>query len=330
MEKEKEKEKEEKPVLTKAEFGEKIKNAQPLYLEQGKKQYLLASSQESLSALINSQKEELSRVLVDLKTEYDHLTLDSANTKNMISEYDKRIKMLQSADKKYEQEEDNQKEMSEGMKNDISAKKGRREEEKFNQKTLTKQVEKLNKDIFILQKQIIQCENESKLLDKKKERAQINKNIINEKKNKVHSKIEDQTEKNKYNAKENEAKIQQYNKIIELKEEFLKFGDERKEIQNQIAQQAKNESQDKQEVEKRKMLKLLMLYNQFLRNVMEEQLRDNEVLENIFVKIRDICGTQDLQKLVDFILLRNKRYNYECEEIKKSEEKKVVLKRELK
>ena len=97
---EKEQEKEEKPVLPMDEFEEKIKNAQPLYLEQGKKQYLLASSQESLTALVNNQKEELTRVLVDLKSEYDHLTLDSANTKNMISEYDKRIKMLQSADKK--------------------------------------------------------------------------------------------------------------------------------------------------------------------------------------------------------------------------------------
>ena len=76
--------------------------------------------------------------------------------------------------------------------------------------------------------------------------------------------------------------------MIELKSVFLKFSDERKEIQNQIAQQAKNDSLDKQEVEKRKTLKLLMLYNQYLHTLMDEELKENEGLENIFEQIRDV------------------------------------------
>ena len=59
--------------------------------------------------------------------------------------------------------------------------------------------------------------------------------------------------------------------MIELKSVFLRFSDKRKEIQNQIAQRAKNDALDKQEVEKRKTLKLLMLYNQYLRHLMKNQ-----------------------------------------------------------
>ena len=36
-------------------------------------------------------------------------------------------------------------------------------------KILAKQVDKLNKDLFNIQKQIVKCENDSVLLEKKKE-----------------------------------------------------------------------------------------------------------------------------------------------------------------
>ena len=323
------KEKPEKKSTNMTDYEERKNNAQPRYLTEGKKQYLLASSQESYQALLDNQLDELTRVLIDLKSEHDRLTLDTKRTEAMIKEYDIRIKMLQGADEKNDKVAQERRDLKEGMIEDISAKKNRKEEEKFNQKTLNKQVERLNRDIFILQKQIVKYENESEMLDKKTERAQINSNIINEKKNKVHSKITDQQGKNAVNKDENKMKISQYKKIIKLKSDFLKFSDERKKIQNDIAQQAKNDNQDKEEKEKRKTLKLLTLYNQYLRKTMDDQLKENETLENVFEQIRDICGTQDLQTLVDFIVLRSKRYNYECEEIKKREDKKVELKEEL-
>ena len=57
-------------------------------------------------------------------------------------------------------------------------------------KTLAKQVYKFNKDLFIIQEQIVKCENDSVLLEKKKERAKLDENIIKEKGNQVYSKIE--------------------------------------------------------------------------------------------------------------------------------------------
>ena len=297
-----------------AQHEDRVKNAEPRYLTEGKKRYLLASSQESLQALLDNQNAELTRVLIALKSEHDQLTLETNKIQNMLDEYDKRIAMLQSADETSKMAEEKQKKDFEFMDNGINSKKERKNEEEFTQKSLIKQKEKLTKDILIIQKEIIRYENESQNLDKKMERAAINENIIKEKKNKVYSKTEDQKQKNRSNQNENDLKLQQYKKVIELKSAFLKFSDDRKEIQNQIAQKAKNDSLDKQEVEKRKTLKLLMLYNQYLRTLMDEELKENE----------------ELEKIVDFIMLRNKRYNYACQEVMECENKNKKLKREIK
>ena len=322
-------EEEEKIQKSMKEHEERLKNAEPRYLE-GKKQFLLASNQESLQSLMDNQKAELTRVLIELKSEHDQLTLESKRIQSMIDEYDKRIAMLQSADESQKASEEKQKENFEFMDNGIKSKKDRKSEEQFTQKSLLKQKEKLNRDIFVIQKAIISEEDKSRDLDKKFERAAINENIIKEEKNKVYSKTENQRQKNKFNKNENDLKIQQYKKIIELKSAFLKFSDERKEIQNQIAQQAKNDSQDKQEVEKRKTLKLLMLYNQYLRTLMDEELKQNENLERIFEEIRDITGTNNLDQIVDFIVLRNKRYNYACQQVNDCEVYNKDLKKEIK
>ena len=255
---------------------DRVKNAEPRYLTEGKKRYLLASSQESLQALLDNQKDELSRVLIALKSEHDQLTLETNKIQNMLDEYDKRIAMLQSADEASKMAEEKQKKDFDFMDNGINSKKDRKNEEEYTKKSLTKQREKLTKDILIIQKDLIKYENESQNLDKKMERAAINENINKEKKNKVYSKTENQKDKNRTIQNENDLKLQQYKKMIELKSAFLKFSDDRKEIQNQIAQKAKNDSLDKQEVEKRKTLKLLMLYNQYLRKLMDEELKENE------------------------------------------------------
>ena len=110
----------------------------------------------------------------------------------------------------------------------------------------------------------------------------------------------------------------------------MNFADERKERQKKIEQEAKNDAQDKQEVEKRRKLQLLKLYNQFLRKRMDEQLKKYEELEEIYEKIRNICGTQDLEFIIDFIMLRNKRYNYAVQVVDEKEEKIKKLRRDIK
>ena len=313
-----------------AEHENRLKNAQPKYLTEGKKHYLLASSEESLQALKENQNEELTKVLISLKSEHDAITLESDKIQRQIDEYDKKIKMIQLAEEASKAEEEQQKKQLEFMNEGISAKKERKDEEEYNKKSLLKQREKINKDLLILQKEIIKYENESQVLDKKLERAGLDQNLIKEKKNQVFSQIESQRQKNNTSLNENDLKIKQYKKMIELKSAFLRFSDERKEIQNQIAQKAKNDALDKQEVEKRKTLKLLMLYNQYLRTLMDEELKQNEDLENIFQEIRDIVGTKNLDEIVDFIMNRNKRYNYACQEIEDCEKMNKKLKKEIK
>ena len=313
-----------------AKHENRLKNAQPKYLTEGKKHYLLASSEESLQALKENQNAELTRVLISLKSEHDQITLESDKIQRQIEEYDKKIKMIQLADEASKAEDEQQKKQLKFMNEGIDAKKERKDEEEYNKKSLLKQREKINKDLLLLQKEIIKYENESQVLDKKLERAGLDQNLIKEKKNQVFSQIESQRQKNNTSSNENELKIKQYKKMIELKSAFLRFSDERKEIQNQIAQKAKNDALDKQEVEKRKTLKLLMLYNQYLRTLMDEELKQNEDLENIFQEIRDIVGTKNLDEIVDFIMNRNKRYNYACQEIEDCEKMNKRLKKEIK
>ena len=317
-------------MATEAEYEARKKNASSRYMEDTRKQYLLASNNESLQALIENQEEELTRVLIELKSEYDLLTSESSIKKELIEEYNKKINMIQHANNTNERRQEEQKESTNHLKQCIELKKNKKEEELYTKKTLAKQVDKLNKDLFIIQKQIVKCENDSVLLEKKKERAKLDENIIKEKGNQVYSKIEQQNRKNQKNKNENDLQVQYYETVISQKKLFMQFADERKERQKKIEQEAKNDAQDKQEVEKRRKLQLLKLYNQFLRTRMEEQLKRYEELEDNYEKIRDICGTQDLEFIIDFIMLRNKRYNYTVQIVDEKEKRIKKLRKEIK
>ena len=317
-------------TLSKMDYEERNKNASSRYMEDTRKQYLLASNTESLLTLIENQKEELTRVLIELKSEYDLLTRESATKKQLIEEYTKKINMIQKANTANEKKKEEKKESTNHIKEGIELKKNKKNEELYTKKTLAKQVDKLNKDMFIIQKKIVKCENESVLLDKKMERAKLDENIIKEKGNQVYSKIEEQNQKNLRNKNENDLQVQYYETVIREKTRFMQFADERKERQKKIEQEAKNDAQDKQEVEKRRKLQLLMLYNQYLRKRMDEQLKKYEELEFNYEKIRDILGTQDLEVIINFIMERNKRYNYSVQVVEDKEHQIKLLKKEIK
>ena len=230
------------------DYDERNKNASSRYMEDTRKQYLLASNTESLQTLIENQKEELTRVLIELKSEYDLLTRESATKKKLIEEYNKKINMIQKANTANEKKQEEKKESTNHIKEGIELKKNKKNEELYTKKTLAKQVDKLNKDMFIIQKKIVKCENESVLLDKKMERAKLDENIIKEKGNQVYSKIEEQNQKNLRNKNENDLQVQYYETVIREKTRFMQFADERKERQKKIEQEAKKDAQDKQDV----------------------------------------------------------------------------------
>ena len=320
----------ERNQLTQEDYEERNRNATSRYMEDSRKQYLLASNTESLQALTEKQQDELTRVLIELKSEYDLLTRETATKKKLIEEYNKKINMIQHANNVNEKKQEEKKESTNHIKEGIELKKNKKNEELYQKKTLSKQVDKLSKDLFLIQKQIVKNENESVLLDKKKERAKLDENIIKEKGNQVYSKIEEQRKKNERNQNENDLQKQYYEQVITQKKTFMEFADERKESQKNIEQKAKNDAQDKQEVEKRRKLQLLMLYNQYLRTRMTEQIQKYEDLEYNYQQIRDICGTQDIESIINFIMLRNKSYNYSVQVVEEKENQVNNLRKDIK
>ena len=310
-------------------INEEEKKGESRYLTSKKKQYLLASNQESIQQLIENQTEQLTNILIQQKSEYDKLTRESNQKKEASELLDKKIKALQGMDEKTKKKAKENKESIDTMKSVIKIKNGRKNEENYNKKTLQKEVDKLNQDMLLIQKEILSVENKGKILDRKLQKARLNENTIRQKRNDVHSQIENQDLKNKYSKSEQDLQIQYYETVIKQKYMFIQSADERKERQKKIAQDAKNDSQDKQEVEKRHELHLLVLYNQYLREKMSELIQNNEKMESTLEEIRDITGTENLDLLVETILLRDKRYNYSCKKVAEIEKKKNELSKDL-
>ena len=302
---------------------------QSRYLTQKKKQYLLASNTESIGLLIQSQIDQLTDILIQQKSELDKLTRQSHIKVEQSELLDKKIKALQGMDSKTKKKSKENKETIETMKDVIKIKNGRKAEENYNKKTLQKQVDKLNQDILLIQKEILAVENKGKILDKKLEKARLSENNIRQKRNDVNFQVSDQNQKNKFDKNEQALLISYYETIIKQKYMFIQSADERKERQKKIQQDAKNDSQDKQEVEKRNELHLLVLFNQYLREKMSELIQSNEKMEATLEEIRDITGTENLDLLVETVLLRNKRYNYYCKLVAETEKKKIQLNEEL-
>ena len=300
------------------------------YMVDTRKHYLLASNTDSLESLLKNQSEQLLKVLIELKSEYDLIMRESTVKKHLIEEYTKKINMLQKANSNLEKKQEEQKELSENIREGIEKKKNKKNEELYSKQTFEKHVDKLSKDLLLIQKNIIRCESQSDLLDKKKERLLFDENYIKQRKNQIQFKIDEQNKLNMKNKNENDLQIEFYETVIKQKSMFMQLSDDKKERQKKIEQEAKVDSNDKQEVEKRRKLMLLMLYNQYLKQRMVKQLKKYEEIEFTFEKIRDIVGTQDLSIIINFVLERNKRYNYDLNIVDEKQKKIDKLKKDIK
>ena len=281
------------------------------YMLNDKKHYYLASVDENVQTLIKEQIDSLTRVLIELKSQYDIITRETSIKDRETKELCKKIEMLQEMDNKSKKKIEEANEASRSIKAAIDAKKKKLEEEQYERKTLQIQIEALKEDILLTKKEIVGKDTETKRLNKYYQKEREKKNALQNQQNQIYSKIISQTQKNFFNQNEQNLQLQYYNQIIEQKTSFLRAADERKQRQLKIAQEAKNDSQDKQEIELRKQLGYFTLYNKYLRTKMERELSKNEKLEETYQKIRDICGTSNLRVMVDKILYREKRYN-EC------------------
>ena len=84
------------------------------YMIDTRKHYLLASNKDSLESLLKNQSEQLRKVLMDLKAEYDLIIRESTLKKKLIEEYNKKINMLQKADSTLEKKQEEKKELTRG------------------------------------------------------------------------------------------------------------------------------------------------------------------------------------------------------------------------
>ena len=302
---------------------------QSRYMSQMKKRYYLASVDENVEMLRKEQINDLTKVLIGLKSEYDGLVRESTQIKKETINIGKKIALLKRMDGITQQKSVELVDKNSTMKEAIEVKKQELDEEIYNKKTLIALIDKIKTDIFLSTKEVSDAEDMQTKLKSRYQKEKLFENDIKEKHNLVFNKITNQKKKNNFDKNEYELQLQYYQTIIEQKWMFIQSADERKERQRKIAQEAKNDSQDKQEIDKRHILHMLYLLDKYLKCKMEKKLKENQQIEEVFQKIKNICGTSNLKTMVDKIITKDKRYNYSISKVTEKENKKGVLLKEI-
>ena len=282
---------------------------EPRYMNSTKKHYYLASVNENVQQLIKQEIDGLTAVLIDLKSQYDIISRESIEKKLQTEELTKKIDSLQKIVRNSKNQIDDTNTQSKNLANLIQMKKTQLNEGLYEMKTLISNINKLKKDDFLLQKKINKNENKIKVLENVNQNEHLKETVLKGKKNKVKSEMDTQDFKNAFEEGEQSLQLQYYKTIIEQKNMFIRADDERKERQKKLAEEAKNNSADKQEIEKRKVLCLLKLYNIYLENEMAKSLKENEEIESTYRSIREIVGSPSLKVIVDKILTKETTYN---------------------
>ena len=96
------------------------------YMIDTRKHYLLESNKDSLESLLKNQSEQLRKVLMDLKAEYDLIIRESTLKKKLIEEYNKKINMLQKADSTLEKKQEEKKELTANSQEGLEIKKNKK------------------------------------------------------------------------------------------------------------------------------------------------------------------------------------------------------------
>ena len=302
---------------------------EPRYMNSTKKHYYLASVNENVQQLVKQEIDGLTAVLIDLKSQYDIISKESIEKKLQTEELTKKIDSLQKIVKNSKNQIEDTNTKSKNLANLIKQKKTELNEGIYQMKTLLCNINKLKKDDFLIQKKINLNENITKRLANQNQTEHLKETVLKGKKNKVHSEIQNQEKKNLFEEDEQNLQLQYYRTIIEQKNMFIRTDEERKERQKKLAEEAKNNSADKQEIEKRKVLCLLKLYNIYLENEMAKSLKENEEIETTYRSIREIVGSPSLKVIVDKILTKEITYNESLSKINELENLNEVYEKDI-
>lgn len=252
------------------------------------KKYLLAGVDQSVEQLNKEQTDNLTKLLISLKSEYDTLTREVTKKKKETEQLSKQIVILEKMDNKFKDKVAELEDQSLNFNFNKELQKKRLDEENYARQSYIHLINRIKDDLNVIKKDINDREMYSQKLDKQFEKEKLIESAIKEKLNQIHSHKLSSEQKNKIDQSESELILKYYNTIIHQKWSFIQSADERKLKQQKISLQAKNDTLDKQEVEKRKALHLLKFYNKFLRKKIDNLVNDNKELETTFNKIKNI------------------------------------------
>ena len=315
------------PKNKKEEINEELKAH---YMIDTRKQYNLASNKDSIEAYKTQQINELTKILIMYKSEYDNLIRQRIKKTEDSIELEKKIKMLEKVDNQIQKKLQRAKSLNDIIKSSVINKKGQKDELIYEKQTLTNLISKIKNDIYVINKQTSLLDKKTESLEKDYFKEKINEKDVKLETNNIYSKILEQNKKNAFEKNEQDLTLKFYNTIIEQKSSFLKISDEKDMKQKKIEEKQSKENTDKMEIEGRKTLFLLKLYNKFLKIKMSRLLKKNSKLEKAYQKIRDIYGTSDLNYIVDEMINRERYYQLKIKNIKNLEIKIDNLKRNIK
>ena len=300
------------------------------YMNLNKKQYYLASVDENVSMLQKKQINDLTNVLIGLKSEYDSLILERRKIEKERDSIEKQIYSINTIDMKTKKKSEEASMRNDNIKEAIKENKKTLREELFNTKTLNSMIQKLKIDIEGKVKEMNINEEKNKKLKLKIEKEKLHENEIREKYNQIYNKITQQKKKNNFKKNEYDLQLGYYKTIIENKWMFLNSADDRYKRQKQIAHEAKNSGNDKEENNKRHILHLLYLLDNFLNKKMTKVLNENIELEEAFRKIKLFSGTSNLKLMVDKIIQKDKYFNYTINKVINQENEKKEIEKRIK
>jgi len=204
------------------------------------------------------------------------------------------IKMLDKMNTRLHNKKIEKQDENSNLESMMEIKKVKKEEENFQRITMVHLLEKIREDVYTIKMEITGLDTDALKFKKLYEKERIQENVIMSKINNLSSKASTIKKKN-LNVNDNRNLVlKYYNNVIDQKWSFINSADERKEKQLKIASEAKNDSQDKEEVEKRKVLSLCFLFNKYMRKKMEKELKDYGMLEETFQTLKDITVFQFL------------------------------------
>ena len=124
----------------------------------------------------------------------------------------------------------------------------------------------------------------------------------------------------------NKERINSLNVSIANKDQTLQKRRERFTRQQNIAEAAKNDSKDTNEIKKRNHFMVQKMWSQFLKRKMSKEMENYATIEQAFQKIKQATGNTDVREMVNKFLQREQMYAVLRNEVNENEKKYERLK----